>query len=61
MAPQGKKRTVVIGLDGTPYHFIKKMIADGVCPHLAKLASSGSYLEMKSTHPAISSVAWTSF
>jgi len=61
MRPQDKKRTVVIGLDGTPYSFIKKMIADGVCPHLAKLVSSGSLLEMKSTHPAISSVAWTSF
>jgi predicted AlkP superfamily phosphohydrolase/phosphomutase len=56
-----KKKTVVIGLDGTPYSLLLKLTRQGICPTLSKLMSTGSLQEMKSTHPAISSVAWTSF
>ncbi|TVM03067.1 MAG: hypothetical protein CV087_07060 [Candidatus Brocadia sp. WS118] len=56
-----KRKTVVIGLDGTPYSLIGKLTQQGVCPNLSKLISAGSLREMKSTHPAVSSVAWTSF
>ncbi|MFN3532660.1 MAG: alkaline phosphatase family protein [Candidatus Brocadia sp.] len=55
------KKTVVIGLDGTPHSLIHKLTQQGVCPNLYKLISAGSLREMKSTHPAVSSVAWTSF
>src|SRR5574337_1198093 len=55
------KKSVVIGLDGTPYSLIHKLTQQGVCPNLSKLISAGSLREMKSTHPAVSSVAWTSF
>ncbi|MDE2217261.1 MAG: alkaline phosphatase family protein [Planctomycetota bacterium] len=56
-----RKKTVVIGLDGTPYSLIQKLTQQGACPNLSKLISTGSLREMKSTHPAVSSVAWTSF
>ena len=55
------KKTVVIGLDGTPYSLILKLTQQGICPNLSKLIPTGSLLEMKSTHPAVSSVAWASF
>lgn len=55
------KKTVVIGLDGTPCSLIRKLTQHGVCPNVSRLLSAGSLLEMKSTHPAVSSVAWTSF
>jgi predicted AlkP superfamily phosphohydrolase/phosphomutase len=56
-----KKKTIVIGLDGTPYSLLQKLIQQGTCPNLSKLVSNGTLQEMKSTHPAVSSVAWTSF
>lgn len=56
-----RKKTVVIGLDGTPYSLIQKLSQQGICPNISKLISVGSLREMKSAHPAISSVAWTSF
>ncbi|MEP9410510.1 MAG: alkaline phosphatase family protein [Candidatus Brocadia sp.] len=55
------KKTVVIGLDGTPYSLIHKLTQQDVCPNVSRLLAAGSLLEMKSTHPAVSSVAWTSF
>lgn len=61
MGNHTKKKAVVIGLDGTPYSLINKLTQQGICPNLSKLLSAGSLREMKSTHPAISSVAWTSF
>lgn len=61
MSNHTKKKSVVLGLDGTPYSLINKFIQQGTCPQLSKLVSVGTLREMKSTHPAVSSVAWTSF
>lgn len=56
-----RKKAVVIGLDGTPYSLIHTLIQQGICPNMSRLLSFGSLQEMKSTHPAVSSVAWASF
>lgn len=61
MSSQTRKKTIVIGLDGAPYSLIQKLIQQGICPNLSRLVAMGSLREMKSTHPAVSSVAWTSF
>ncbi|MCF6156970.1 MAG: hypothetical protein E3K32_00030 [wastewater metagenome] len=61
MRNQSKRRTIVIGLDGTPYSLLCKLTEQGACPNLSRLLSTGSLHEMKSSHPAVSSVAWTSF
>ena len=55
------KRAVVIGLDGTPYTLAKRFIADGTMPRLAEIVRRGSLLQMDTSIPDISSVAWTSF
>ncbi|MHB8792462.1 MAG: alkaline phosphatase family protein [Thermoleophilia bacterium] len=55
------KRCVVIGLDGSPYSFLKKEMAAGNLPHLADLTSRGKFGRMETEIPAISSVAWASF
>ena len=55
------KRAVVIGLDGTPYTLAKRFIADGTMPCLADIVRRGSLLQMDTSIPDISSVAWTSF
>ena len=56
-----KKRAVLIGLDGTPYTLARRFIEDGTMPRLAEIASRGSLLQMDTSIPDISSVAWTSF
>lgn len=58
----GKKpRILVIGLDGTPLSFLKKQVEDGKLPCLASLFKTGSLVEIKSTHPFVSCVAWSTY
>ena len=52
-------RIVFIGLDGTPYTFMKRLIEEGRAPNAARLAEQGSLLRMDSTWPWVSSVAWS--
>ena len=54
------KRTVIIGLDGMPYHLIKDLAEVGVMPHTKALIESGVFRQMESSIPEISSVAWSS-
>jgi predicted AlkP superfamily phosphohydrolase/phosphomutase len=59
---QGKgkpHRVVFIGLDGTPYTFLQRLIAEGRAPNAARLAQQGSLLRMDSMWPWVSSVAWS--
>jgi len=58
---QAKKRVVVIGLDGTPFSFVRQMMEGGHMPNLKRLVSQGSFKQMNSVYPTISSVAWTTF
>jgi predicted AlkP superfamily phosphohydrolase/phosphomutase len=54
------KRVVFVGLDGTPYTFMQRLIAEGRAPNAARLAEQGSLLRMDSMWPWVSSVAWSS-
>lgn len=56
-----KKRVVLIGLDGTPFTLAQRFIQDGTMPNLAEITRRGSLLQMDTSIPDISSVAWTSF
>lgn len=56
---RGGRRVVLVGLDGTPYTLVKRLIAEGRAPNLARLAEQGSLLRMNSTWPWVSSVAWS--
>ena len=56
-----RRRVVVIGIDGTPFTFLQRLIAEGRMPHLAKLAAGGAFKRMNSVHPTVSAVAWSSF
>jgi len=53
------KRVVFIGLDGTPYTFMQRLIAEGRAPNAARLVEQGSLLRMDSMWPWVSSVAWS--
>jgi predicted AlkP superfamily phosphohydrolase/phosphomutase len=56
-----KPRVLVIGLDGTPLSFVQKKIEEGELPAFKKLFDQGSLVEIKSTHPFVSCVAWSSY
>jgi predicted AlkP superfamily phosphohydrolase/phosphomutase len=55
-----KPRVVVIGLDGTPLSFLRRKLDDGSLPSIKALFDKGSTMEIKSTHPCVSCVAWSS-
>jgi predicted AlkP superfamily phosphohydrolase/phosphomutase len=54
-----RRRAVFIGLDGTPFTFMQRLIAEGRAPHAARLVQQGSLLRMDSVWPWVSSVAWS--
>lgn len=56
----GAKRVVVLGFDGTPYSFMKRMKGENRLPNLAKLFDEGTFMRMDSIHPYVSCVAWSS-
>ncbi len=56
-----KPKIFIIGLDGVPYSFLKENIENKNLPFLSNLFKNGSFLQMESVYPTLSSVAWTSF
>jgi predicted AlkP superfamily phosphohydrolase/phosphomutase len=56
-----KKKVIVIGLDGLEPSIVETMLAQGDLPNLARLRTLGSYTRMKTTYPAQTPVAWSSF
>jgi predicted AlkP superfamily phosphohydrolase/phosphomutase len=54
-------RVVILGLDGLEPSLAEKFMGEGKLPNLARLRKEGSYARLKTTTPAISPVAWSSF
>ena len=52
---------MVIGVDGTPYSFVRRMVDESHLPNFARLLAHGSMSSMRSSYPFVSGVAWTSF
>ncbi len=56
-----RKKAIVIGLDGLEPSIVEAMLERGELPNLAKIRASGSYSRLKTTYPAQTPVAWSSF
>lgn len=54
-------RVVILGLDGLEPTLAEKFMAEGKLPNLARLRKDGAYARLRTTTPAISPVAWSSF
>jgi predicted AlkP superfamily phosphohydrolase/phosphomutase len=52
---------VVIGLDGVPYTYIQRLFEAGELPNFRALVREGALVQMDTTVPNVSSVAWSSF
>jgi predicted AlkP superfamily phosphohydrolase/phosphomutase len=53
-------RLFILGLDGSPLPLLRQLMAAGDLPNLARVFESGSAVEMSSSLPDVSAVAWTS-
>ena len=54
-------RVMVIGLDGTPYSLITRLIDEGRMPHFAAAVRQGHIQPLNSVYPTVSSVAWSTY
>jgi len=55
------KKVIFLGLDGLDPRTTERMMAEGKLPNLARLAAEGSYTRLRTTYPALSPVAWSTF
>lgn len=56
-----QKKVIVIGLDGLEPGIVEAMLSRGELPNLARIRQTGSYTRLKTTYPAQTPVAWSSF
>ncbi len=54
-------RVLALGIDGADYDLVSSLLAEGRMPTVARLASEGSYGPLRSTVPAVTPTAWSSF
>lgn len=54
-------KVVVIGLDGLEPTIVDSMLRSGELPHLARLRAMGGYSRVRTTFPAQTPVAWSTF
>jgi len=55
------KRLIVVGFDGQDPKLTDRYLAEGRLPNLEKLKNMGCYRRLRTTYPALSPVAWSSF
>ncbi|MFQ6070411.1 MAG: alkaline phosphatase family protein [Candidatus Aminicenantales bacterium] len=55
------QRLIIIGLDGLEPSLAEKFMREGKLPYLSEIKEKGSYTHLRTTTPAISPVAWSSF
>src|SRR3979490_2097176 len=55
------KRAVILGFDGMDPELADRFMNDGKLPNLAKLRGKGTFTRLRTTFPAISPVAWSTF
>jgi predicted AlkP superfamily phosphohydrolase/phosphomutase len=55
------RRVVVVGLDGQDPDLTEKLMDEGILPSFARLRDQGTFARLRTTFPAVSPVAWSSF
>jgi len=56
-----EKKVIILGFDGIDPDLLSKWMDEGKLPNLKRLGESGTFLELGTTNPAESPVAWSSF
>jgi predicted AlkP superfamily phosphohydrolase/phosphomutase len=55
------KRAVILGFDGMDPELTERFIGEGKLPNLERLRRHGTFRKLRTTFPAISPVAWSTF
>jgi predicted AlkP superfamily phosphohydrolase/phosphomutase len=55
------KKVIFLGLDGLDPKLTERFMAEGRLPNLSRLKEQGSYARLRTTFPALSPVAWSTF
>ena len=55
------RRAIFLGLDGFDPGLAERFMAEGKLPNLKRLAEEGGYRRLRTTFPALSPVAWSTF
>jgi predicted AlkP superfamily phosphohydrolase/phosphomutase len=55
------KRIVIVGFDGMDPELANRFMGEGKLPNLTKLRDNGTFRPLRTTFPAISPVAWSTF
>lgn len=55
------RKLIFLGLDGLDPKVCERLMAEGKLPNLARLKEQGSYRRLRTTFPALSPVAWSTF
>ncbi|HXI39808.1 MAG TPA: alkaline phosphatase family protein, partial [Bryobacteraceae bacterium] len=55
------KKLIFLGLDGFDPGLAERYMAEGKLPNLSRLKEQGSYSKLRTTFPALSPVAWSTF
>jgi predicted AlkP superfamily phosphohydrolase/phosphomutase len=55
------KKVIVIGLDGFEPKIVERLLRAGELPNLARLREQGGYSRIRTTYPAQTPVAWSTF
>jgi predicted AlkP superfamily phosphohydrolase/phosphomutase len=56
-----KKKVIILGFDGIDPDLLSEWMEEGKLPNLKSLQERGTFLELGTTNPAESPVAWSSF
>jgi predicted AlkP superfamily phosphohydrolase/phosphomutase len=56
-----KKKVIIIGLDGLEPSIVEGLLAEGMLPNLGQIRDQGLYCRLRTTYPALTPVAWSSF
>ena len=54
-------KLIFLGLDGLDPNLTERYMAEGKLPNLSRLKETGSYRRLRTTFPALSPVAWSTF
>ena len=57
----GDHRLIVLGIDGMDPQLLRRYMGEGVLPNLSKLAGMGGFIELGTSIPPQSPVAWSNF
>jgi predicted AlkP superfamily phosphohydrolase/phosphomutase len=55
------KRLIFLGFDGLDYRLVQKYMSEGKMPNFSRLAEMGGFRPLRTTFPALSPVAWSTF